>query len=428
MSFRYVKVVVTVLFSASLFFTGCAGVNDNAEGKNEVKAKNPDAVVQQENAPAAEGTPPASGQDVVFEPHLKGAQKVVHPPYEWGDCTTCHQNAKPVDGDDLVSEQPDLCYTCHQPKDDKDFIHGPVAAGACTACHNPHESENSRLLVSSNMNDLCTSCHMAKADFLKNTANIHPPVADQCTNCHDPHTDRNKFQLKGEGKMEMCVMCHTDKGDQVHNSKTKHGAMGDANKCQACHDPHGTNNPKMLRYETNKDLCLSCHNKEMTTEEDGTKIMNMAQHLEQNPDWHGPILWGDCVACHNPHGSDNLRMLKKPFPETFYSKFDKDSYICFECHEPEKMTEVTTTTATNFRNGEKNMHSLHVNNAKGRTCRACHDFHGTKEYPHHLKKKTKFGRIDFPIRYIETPTGGSCAPACHARRHYDRVTPKVNLK
>ncbi len=374
-----------------------------------------------------QATAQTADADPMFEPHLKAEQKVVHPPFEWGDCTVCHTDAEGKEG--LISEPPELCSMCHTPKDDKAFIHGPVAAGACTACHDPHESENQKLLVSSNMNDLCTSCHMAKGEMLTTKQHIHPPVKDSCTNCHDPHTADHKFQLFADPKMDLCVTCHTDKKEWTDKVSSKHGAIEERpEKCQECHDPHATDTPKMLKAASVREMCLSCHNQTLVTQEDGYKLTNMAKHLEQNPDWHGPILWDDCSACHNPHGSDNLRMLKKPFPDTFYSKFDQDNYICFECHEPEKIMDERTTTATNFRNGDHNMHFLHVNNEKGRTCRACHDFHGTKDYPHHLRKKTQFGRINFPIRYIETATGGSCAPACHARRHYDRETPKVNLK
>lgn len=361
-----------------------------------------------------------------FGTALRAPKKVVHPPYEWGDCTVCHTD--PKGGVELVMDPPELCAMCHGDKGDKKFVHGPVAAGACTACHNPHESDNARLLVASSINELCTSCHQAKAEFLKKTSSIHPPVKDQCTNCHDPHTEDHQYQLKADGKKDLCVMCHTDKEVWTSTVTSKHGALDRPRKCLECHDPHGSENPKFLVKDTSKDLCLSCHNQRLTTDEEGYKLANMAKHLEQNPDWHGPILWGDCAACHNPHGSNNLRMLNKPFPRNFYEKFDEKNYICFECHEPEKIKDEKTLTATNFRNGDKNMHFVHVDREKGRTCRACHDFHGTKEYPHHLRKKTQFGKINFPIRYIETPNGGSCAPACHARRHYDRVTPKVNLK
>lgn len=358
---------------------------------------------------------------------LRSGKKVVHPPYEWGDCTTCHTDADGGDGA-LIMDPPELCGMCHTPKDGKKYIHGPVGAGACTACHNPHESDNARLLTASSINELCTSCHQDKGDFLHNTTNIHPPVKDQCTNCHDPHTENHQYQLKADGKKDLCLMCHTDKEVWIKSVTDKHGALDKPRKCLECHDPHGSENPKFLITDTNKELCLTCHSESLVTDETGYKLANIGKQLDNNPDWHGPILWGDCAACHNPHGSYNFRMLKSAFPRNFYQKFDKDNYICFQCHEAEKVQDEFTETMTNFRNGDKNMHFVHVNKEKGRSCRACHDFHGTKKYPHHLRKKTKFGKINFPIRYVETEDGGSCAPACHARRHYDRENPIENKK
>jgi predicted CXXCH cytochrome family protein len=357
---------------------------------------------------------------------LKSDEKVVHPPYAWGDCTVCHLDAKGED--DLIMDPPELCAMCHDAKDTGKFIHGPVGAGACTACHNPHESDNAKLLVSSSINELCTACHQAKDEFLHNTTHIHPPVQDQCTNCHDPHTENYKFQLKADGNKDLCLMCHVDKDVWIKEVSDKHGAIDRPRGCLECHDPHGSEHPKFLTKDTSKELCLTCHNQTLKTDETGYKLKNIAKLLDKNPDWHGPILWGDCAACHNPHGSNNLRMLKKPFPRTFYESFDEDNYICFECHDKAKIQDIETDTATNFRNGTQNMHFLHVNKEKGRSCRACHEFHGTKDYPHHLRKKTKFGRINFPIRFIETENGGSCAPACHARRHYDTEKKIVNLK
>ena len=365
-----------------------------------------------------------------FEANLKSDKKVVHPPYEWGDCSVCHVD-KEGKTDEMVMDTPDLCYMCHdqKQKEGKKFIHGPVVAGACTACHNPHESENSTLLVAPSINELCTSCHEAKKQMFIDNTNMHPPVVDSCVNCHDPHTEDYQYQLRAEPKKDICLMCHVDKKEHIATVSSKHGAIERPNKCQECHDPHGTNTEKMIKSDSIKNMCLSCHNEKLKTTETGYVLDNLAKHLEQNPDHHGPILWNDCATCHNPHGSDNFRMLNKPFPAKFYAKFDKDNLLCLNCHEPEKFTEKTTTTSTNFRNGDKNIHWLHVASTdKGRTCRACHDFHGTKGTEHHIRKKTKFGKINFPLRFKPTENGGSCAPACHARRFYDRVTPKINLK
>ena len=81
---------------------------------------------------------------------------------------------------------------------------------------------------------------------------------------------------------------------------------------------------------------------------------------------------------------------------------------------------------TGFRNGEENLHFKHVNKIdKGRTCRACHDFHASPN-PKHIKTQTKFGNWEFKLNYQKTETGGSCWPGCHVQRKYDRAVKQEN--
>ena len=199
-------------------------------------------------------------------------------------------------------DPPELCAMCHEAKDTKKFIHGPVAAGACTACHDPHESDNAKLLVSSSINELCTSCHQAKDEFLHKTTNIHPPVKDMCTNCHDPHTEDHLYQLKADGKKDLCVMCHVEKEVWTKTVTDKHGALDRPRKCLECHDPHGSENPKFLIKDTCTELCLTCHNESLTREEDGYNLTNMQTHLDKKPDWPGRTRWACRASCPNPSG------------------------------------------------------------------------------------------------------------------------------
>ena len=348
------------------------------------------------------------------------AKMIKHSPFAKGECVSCHTDKDGGEGE-LKEDMPALCYSCHT-EYNIDYIHGPVGAGACTACHNPHESENPKLLITPTINELCTMCHTEKGELLAKNDNIHPPVKDSCINCHDPHAEKNKFQLRGDRKQELCLTCHYDKQETITNSKNKHGAIEMGDKCLNCHDPHATGQRRMIKADSVKDLCLTCHSNEWQREEDGKTIMNMGEHLANNPDHHGPILWGDCAACHNPHGSDNLRMLKRPFPEKATVPFSPDGYICFKCHEPKKIEDKFTQEFTNFRRGEQNLHYVHVKR-KSITCKACHDYHASQKLPHHLRLKSSFGSAKFSLRFIEDPNGGSCNPICHERRKYDRVDP-----
>jgi len=158
--FNIVKIILVLLLTCITVFAAETPAKTAAPAKAAVAA--PAKVAPP--APAKPKGPVLTELEKFYGTALKSAKKVVHPPYEWGDCTVCHTDAKGEEG--LIMDPPELCAMCHEAKDTKKFIHGPVAAGACTACHNPHESDNAKLLVSSSINELCTSCHQAKDEFL----------------------------------------------------------------------------------------------------------------------------------------------------------------------------------------------------------------------------------------------------------------------
>jgi len=252
----------------------------------------------------------------------------------------------------------------------------------------------------------------------------HPAYTSKnCSACHtDNDGDSGKLIIQGDN---LCFKCHVDIKQKVKNSKNKHGAI-EMGGCLGCHEPHNSVNMNLLKEEDSKTICMTCHSSPLPRDEDGKMLMNMGEHLANNSNAHGPILWGDCAACHDPHGSNNLRMLKKPFPKKSSAGFSADAYICFECHEPKKMTKRYTKEFTEFRNGDKNTHFLHVNE-KRISCKVCHDYHASKDIPHHLREEGTFGSAKFPLKFLESPTGGSCNPICHTRRYYDRVEP-VNVR
>ena len=91
---------------------------------------------------------------------------------------------------------------------------------------------------------------------------------------------------------------------------------------------------------------------------------------------HGPVKDGTCSGCHDVHGSNVTRLLAKPYPETFYAKFDPDNFaLCFSCHDKKLVETKEAEGLTGFRNGTQNLHYVHVDKEKGRTCRACHETH-----------------------------------------------------
>ena len=168
------------------------------------------------------------------------------------------------------------------------------------------------------------------------------------------------------------------------------------------------------------DLYLSCHDKEYKRKKDRS-VPDMKALLAENKEHHGPIKQKDCSGCHDPHGSNDFRILRNYYPPTFYKPFDITNYgLCFSCHEKTVALNSKTTKLTNFRNGSENLHFLHVNKPiKGRTCRACHETHASNS-PRHIREAVPFGAWDLPLNFEKTESGGSCTPGCHKIKLYDR--------
>ena len=178
--------------------------------------------------------------------------------------------------------------------------------------------------------------------------------------------------------------------------------------------------PKLLK-KSPLDTCLSCHDREIMLE-NGRKIDNIADLLKKNPNYHGPIRQADCSACHNPHASANFNLLQEPYPELFYAPFDPNNYkLCFNCHRSELVSSENGIGLTLFRNGSRNLHFVHVNKKdRGRTCRACHAVHASREYAH-IADSVPYGQWQFKINFTLKPNGGSCEQGCHEIREYDRT-------
>ncbi len=347
-------------------------------------------------------------------------EKHVHSAIEMVGCTGCHSPHGSGNKFQLLKKMPDLCFECH----DEDLvrgehIHAPVAGGECLSCHDPHASPYSKQLVEDGVK-LCLMCHFDKEEEVENKKHVHSAIEMAgCTGCHSPHASENKFQLLNKVP-DLCFECHSDIEDIVKNSKTPHGAMEKKGSCLNCHDPHASDFEKQLKSDENMELCLKCHNRVRRTARGF--VLNMKRWLKENPEHHGPILMGDCSACHSPHGSDEWRMLRKAFPSKLYTPFKVEKYaLCFDCHDEELVLEKNTSSSTGFRNGKTNLHYIHVNDPeKGRRCVVCHNIHATKG-PKHVRESASFGQWELPINFEINDNGGRCAPGCHFPRGYNRI-------
>lgn len=336
-----------------------------------------------------------------------------HQPLADGRCIDCHDphqsNAKFQVKAESVSK---LCFNCHDSSIGKaTYVHGPVAAGGCVVCHNPHASEQSKLLVQPEKT-LCFLCHEeSKKRFERKFT--HKPVTETCVRCHKPHgSEAPMLLLKNEN--ELCLTCHNklhpEVSKTIETAKVPHPPVAEG-KCVSCHTPHSTNFSKQLKAPLSS-ICFDCH-------------AEVGEQVKAAKYPHGPVENNDCYACHQPHGSDNPRILKKYFPEEFYTPYATEKYaICFDCHNEKIALDKVTTTLTNFRNGNLNLHYLHVNkDPKGRSCKACHEVHAGDQAKH-IRNEVPFGSMwSYPVEYTNLETGGKCVVGCHKPKQYDRLKP-----
>ncbi|HVN83269.1 MAG TPA: cytochrome c3 family protein [Candidatus Binatia bacterium] len=344
--------------------------------------------------------------DLCYTCHEKfGDKSLIHFPVQNGMCTTCHNPHSSNQEKLLAQPQKDLCGTCHADHIGFKVLHGPVSAGSCTACHTPHESNTKHLLVKEG-EDLCFTCHLDMPEVLKKK-NVHPALQGGCTSCHNPHGSDFPKMLPQEGQ-EVCFLCHPQIADIVKDAPVGHPALVMEKGCASCHSPHASDNEKLLLGPV-KDICTTCH--DSIIPKDATVL-------------HGPGNDGKCTRCHEPHGSQNDTLLVAKFPADTYVPYTGTEYpLCFNCHKRDLLQYPETSFATNFRDGERNLHYLHVNNKlKGRSCRLCHAWHGSKN-PALIADTVPFGKWSLPLRFAKTDTGGSCAPGCHRPQSYDRKSP-----
>jgi predicted CXXCH cytochrome family protein len=224
---------------------------------------------------------------------------------------------------------PEKCLECHEDKTKGKSVHSAMAMG-CTSCHEIRVNKDvTRVkLITATPSALCITCHDdKKAANIKGT--IHPPAVRDCLTCHDPHVSDNKNQLlkpmSGTEKENLCLSCHKT-GLNVPEKGSRHAALDMG--CDTCHTTHKTGpEPTMEnQFHLTKSapaLCLDCHD---------AKDADL-QKAHQNQ----PFATANCIECHNPHQSDQPKLMAKFQHPPFESR------SCDMCHSPAKNGKVVLT-------------------------------------------------------------------------------------
>ena len=160
------------------------------------------------------------------------------------------------------------------------------------------------------------------------------------------------------------ALCEECHEDVTEEHKFAHGAAAGGG-CVTCHDPHGSDQEKML-VRSGPDLCLRCHTA-------------VAQCLADSAHKHSPAT-EDCLGCHSPHGAENTAMLTNDRPG-----------LCFDCHDD--------LAALAVASGVK-----HGAVACNRSCTYCHQPHGSN-LEHILRKQPSELCLSCHDREIDSPHG-----------------------
>jgi DmsE family decaheme c-type cytochrome len=276
-----------------------------------------------------------------------------------------------------------VCKTCH-PDVWLSFYKNPhyksIASGAepaertgCEGCHGPGKAHVAArggkttiphafsLMPPKQILDDCLSCHAKDFGKVNIRRSSHTMADVACTSCHSIHKSTAPIYLLARKQADLCYTCHLDVRSQFA-MPFKHRVNEGVVQCSDCHNPHGTfaptwrmaDRPLMVQQAAgNETPCVKCH-----TDKRGPWVYE-----------HAPLKVEGCEICHNPHGSMNAKLLRRPVVFT----------LCLECHNdsnpPDGGSGVRAQTATH-----------NMLDPRYRQCTACHArIHGSNADPFFLR-------------------------------------------
>jgi DmsE family decaheme c-type cytochrome len=229
-----------------------------------------------------------------------------------------------------------VCKTCH-PDVWANFFRNPhyksIASGVeppertgCEGCHGPAQGHVEArggkttipnafsVLSPKRILDACLTCHQQEFNRANIRRSQHTLNDVVCTSCHSVHHSTTPKFLLAKVQREVCYGCHTQVRAQF-SMPFKHRVNEGFMQCSDCHNPHGTpaptwrmgSRPRMVDQAlSNEEPCLRCH-----TDKRGPFMFE-----------HAAVRVDGCETCHQPHGSTNARLLRRPVVFT----------VCLECH------------------------------------------------------------------------------------------------
>jgi DmsE family decaheme c-type cytochrome len=259
-------------------------------------------------------------------PHYKtlvnAGQPVEGQPAGPAGCETCHgpgrKHVEAMGGKATIVAFSELspkatlnnCLTCHSETLSRVNIRRSSHTQAdvvCTSCHSIHRSPVTRTLLARKQSELCYGCHAAiRAQFSMPFKHRVNEGFMSCSDCHNPHGTfaptwrmgiRPRMVDQAVANEEPCLKCHIDKRGPF---MFEHAAVR-VDGCEACHFPHGSANPRLMRRPVVFTLCLECHNGAPGFGREGDGItLQSPTHNMADPRYR------NCTTCHvRIHGSNS---------------------------------------------------------------------------------------------------------------------------
>ncbi len=214
-------------------------------------------------------------------------------------------------------DQAKVCGECHLGQHQSGMVSTDphLRAGiACLTCHSIHANSNPKLLKEAGAN-FCITCHPTVADEFKRRS-MHPLESGNVT-CVDCHAMADmKDPTLARGIDWTCQNCHSElSGPFIHEHPVNESYLVNGGGCSECHEPHGSQNERLLRQPVN-GVCVQCH---------AIPPRHRSEHS-------GLGAKADCVLCHTGiHGSNTSRKFLDP---DLRLKFVADCYQA-GCHNPD---------------------------------------------------------------------------------------------
>ncbi len=192
----------------------------------------------------------------------------------------------------------------------------------------------------------CAMCH----GDLASKKVVHAAVHMGCETCHtavDPSDIPHKIKNKvSKGLSSSEPDLCFTCHDKSKFSK-KYVHSAVSMGCSNCHNPHSTDNEKLLNSPL-PDVCYNCHDK------GGFSKSNV----------HMPVAGGMCMSCHDPHSTDNPVLLNKAF-----------NGVCIDCHQD--VTKTPHAIQRGHRLGGDGKLNDPARKGKKFYCGSCHDPHSS---------------------------------------------------